>query len=184
MPQRRHIDDFERVTRRKVYIRDKGGFNIFRTMTEPVVIRSLEQVLRDDRAAKAVIRQEKRAEMQRSKIEKQITIEREQQRRREQEAAALQQKIQEGVNLQAAEIKQRAFAVIRKYRDKYSKETDKKIALQSKIAQIKRKYDEQINRLKSQRIEAKRPAQELQRKWSGKDGSVEFNGIHPYGVYM
>lgn len=119
MPQRRHIDDFERVTRRKVYIRDKGGFNIFRTMTEPVVIRSLEQVLRDDRAAKAVIRQEKRAEMQRSKIEKQITIEREKQRRREQEAAALQQKIQEGVNLQAAEIKQRAFAVIRKYRDKY-----------------------------------------------------------------
>lgn len=188
MPQRQHIDNFKRITRRKVYVREGGRFNIEHNMDGPVGTRSLEQVMRDNRIANALINQAKRAELQRKKVEQHLAIENEQQRRREQEAEALQQKIREGVAVQTAAANRRANAIVMKTREKHVKLshqlTREKKNLHFKIDKIKRYYAGRLSHINRDLVDARRPAKELQKKWTGKhDSELEFNGIQKHGVY-
>lgn len=189
MPQTRNIDNFERTTRRKVYVRENGCLNIEYNFDGPEETRSLEQIMRDNRIAKALINSAKRAEVQRKQVEKRIAFENEQQKKREQEAEALQRQIREGVAVQTAAMKRRESANMAKVREKHEqmlrKLSREKRVLKSKIDKIKRSYATRLNRLNCDLDEARRPAIELQKKWTGKfDSDLEFNGIHPHGAYM
>lgn len=189
MPQRQNIDNFERTTRRKVYVRENGRFNIEHNLDGPDEIGSLEQIMRDNRIAKALINKAKRAEQQRKQVEKRIAFENEQQRQREPEAEALQQQVREGVAVQTAAMERRGRAIMAKLREKHDKMLRKlsreKAELKTKIDKIKRSYGTRLNRLNCDLDEARRPAIELQKKWTGKfDSDLEFNGIHPHGVYI
>lgn len=183
MPRLRLIENFERVTRRSVFVRENGNFNVAPNIEVPIATRSLEQVLRDNRVEKAPLRQAKRAEQLRKKMEARAALHHQQQRKRDEEAAIIQQRIRDEV----AAVKQRACAAMKKNRDLHAKLathlTREKKVLERKFAAVKELYKKKLNHLKCCLQDAKRPALELQKKWNGvHDSDLEFNGIQKYGV--
>lgn len=188
MPRGRLNENFERVTRQGVKVCENGNFVIVQRVDVPVPPRSLEQVLRDDRVQKAPLRQAKRAEVQRKKIEALTAIQNARQIRHQEEAAIVQQRIRIEVAVQTAAIKRRAKAAIKKNREKHatlsSRLIGEKRELEIKYAEKKRLYALRMKSLSRDLRDAKRPALELEKKWCGKhDSDLEFHGIQKYGVY-